>query len=105
MTPFLCPRLTSRAAHDMHSSGLLSLLWAEAVSQTFHVVDDLGSVEGYGQAVLRNVLQLGHLKGLSDVFPMVRQGLWIRGKKTTEEKCHHHHLASRVPPGTMTPLQ
>ena len=33
---------------------------------------------------------------LSDVFLMIRLGLWVLGRKTTEVKCHFHHILSRA---------
>ena len=32
----------------------------------------------------------------SDVFLMVRLGLWVLGRKTTEMKCPSHHIISKV---------
>lgn len=29
---------------------------------------------------------------LSDVFVMIRKGLWILGKNTAEVKCHSHYI-------------
>lgn len=33
---------------------------------------------------------------LSDVFLMIRVQLWVWERMTTEEKCHLHHIISRV---------
>lgn len=50
--------------------------------------------------VLRSTSQIfcrmSHYCSLSNVFLMIRQGLWIFRRKTTHVKCHFHHIRSRV---------
>ena len=67
----------------------LSLQWSMTASQPSLVFHDLDSFEASWKNVLSNVLQFG----LSDVFLMIRLGLWVWGKNTTEMKyCSHHSL-------------
>ena len=50
--------------------------------------------------VLRNIGQIFHSVflnwDLSNAFLMVTLGLWVCGRKTSEVKCHSHHIISRV---------
>lgn len=50
------------------------------------------STMGQILGILKNVLQLN----FSDVLLMIRRGLWVWGKKTTEIKYQSHHIIFRV---------
>ena len=56
--------------------------------QTFFVFDDLNPFEGCW-------LEVSHA-GLSYIFYTVRLEFGVLGEKTTELKCHSHHIMSRV---------
>ena len=73
-----------------HHVSLLRLLWSVTVSQTSHVFYDFGSFESTGEEFCRLFLNLG----LSEVFLVIRQGLWVLRKNTLEMKCLPHHILS-----------
>ena len=61
------------------------------VSQTFLVFEDLDVLRSTGEVFCRMSLNLN----LPDVFIMITRVLGS-GKKTTEGKCHFHHIISAV---------
>lgn len=83
--PFLS-RARTPGSTDTHPRCRLFLLcfWAETASQIFPVCGDLAGVSGHGQ-VLCSVSFIAELSYDSMVW----------GRKS-QEKCHRHHVASRV---------
>ena len=73
---------------------------AVTVSQTFLVFDNLNRFEEYWSCICRMSLNWEH--ELSNVFLMIRLGLWVFGRKTTEAKGPSHHAPSRVCAVNMT---
>lgn len=60
-------------------------------SQTFLIFDNFDNFKDYLSIVCRLSLGLD----LSNVFLMVRVGLWV-SKKTTEVKYHFHHIIPKA---------
>ena len=74
---FYCSRIPPRILRYILLSGLIRLLLAVAASNTFLVFDDLESLRSSGHALCRTSLYWI----LSDVFLMIRLGLWVLVRK------------------------
>lgn len=72
--------------------------WALTTSQIFLVFDDLAVWRHPGQVFCR----LSPNRDLCDVFLLIRQGLRIWGKMTTEVKCPSRHIIRRGHTVSMT---
>ena len=89
---FFCPRILIQHT-TLHLTIISSKasLGCDSLSELLYFVMTLTVLRSIGQVVCRT----SHSLGLSDIFLVVRQGLWIIGTKTTEAKCHSHHVISR----------
>lgn len=95
---FFCSRIPSgdhiTFSHhiSLGSSGLWQFLTLSFFGMTWAVFRSVG------QVFCRMFLK----RGLSDVFLTIRLRLWVLRRKTTEVKCHSHHLILRIHTINMT---
>lgn len=68
-----------------------------AVLKSFHIFVDFGSFEEYWLGILQDALYWNQ----SDVFLMIRLGLWVLQRRNTEIKCDFSHILSRVHTASM----
>lgn len=72
-------------------SCFLWFLLALEVSETCLLLDDLDNFEYYSD-IFQKVLYWG----FSDIFIPIIPGLYLVQRKTTEGKCHFHHITLKV---------
>ena len=84
-------RIPARTPYVIYLSCFLRFSLAVAVSQTFLIFGDLGSLEECWSGILKNALVLEF--GVSLV---VRLAWWVWGRWTTEMMCSFHHILSRM---------